>query len=406
MILLGILLILELYIYCWLLGGRFLLFLQVHFDLTSLLFVLLGVVGFITIRGRRPFLAGLAALIRLPKQGNPEIARYYRQLTVFTLLWSVLGMALFCAGSLSLVRLPDIIGSFLAMSIFTFTYAAWSALMLFWPISIRYSIGTEDDSEIRKPFPIADTLLGIAAFFLTRALMAILFVTMATWVYPNGLFPKGLGDVEIVLRITAFSWNPADWSGDLFDYLHPWLYFDTPSFIVILLSLGAFRLAAGPIKNRFVWVPVSIVIGVLWTLEGFTIMLCDLDPMKYGAGTMVALLTAFYGFLAAVFFAIGSKRLVVLFFLALPIWGLATGVIEFADRMQQGHQFTQLDCYACIMLVLFYFAFQIIFALILWDGIKKFVPGFKAKPEEPLPPEEEQARQVLDSAVTRHRKGE
>lgn len=402
MILLGILLVIELQLCCWILGRPIEDFFFIHCDFPALVFVLAGVGAHIVILGRKKFLRGLSALIRLPKEADPEIAEYYGHLTWFTLLLGVVGMAFFAVDALCYIDLIDFVGSPVALSIFIFNYAGWLALALFWPISIRYAVGSESAFPSKLRFPVGTTLLGITAFFLTRALMAIVFVSMASFLF-HQLLPKGPGEAEIVVRLAAFSFNPADWSGNMLNYLSPQLYFDLPSFVLILLSLGGFRLAAGRLKNRFIWIPVSILLGVLWTLEGLVLMLTDLDPDKISSGYLVALLTAFYGFIAAVLFAIGSKRITALFFLSIPMLTLTWGVLAFADRMQEGYRFTLEECTAFLVVFMLDYALATAFGLIFWGGVKEIAKRFSRSSDGPLPPEEEQARQILDSAVTRQR---
>ncbi len=439
---LAILITLVLFLLNLSLGGidRFWVFLPIHCDVPAALFTFLGLFGYTAYKGRKPFFAGLSAVFRKPKEPNAEIAQYFQQLTQFTLFWGVLGMALGMIWALAWVRLPNIIGTPVACSVFSFMYSGWIAVLLFWPIAMRFSAhplsahpdpsatvfpegegnttNLLENSTLHSPlstlrFPIIATLLAIAAFFLIRALMAILLVCLFnTKAYPG--VEKNLGDVEMVLWQTFLTINPGDniqWEY----YLNPVFYWDVPSFIVIVLGLVAFRLAVGKTNgishSRFTYVPVSIFLGLLWTLEGFTMMLCDLDPDMYGAGTMVSLLTAFYGFLAAVFFAIGSWRLVGLVFIPLLSTVLAAVSVGCLWGLGELFQEQRWDIYTGllgatlivvgIMAGLCFIASLVAYLRLLWDSGKKVVMALRAKPDEPLTEEEAQAKQIIDDAVKR-----
>lgn len=410
MFLLAWLLIFELHLACALMGGQmyFERYFMIHWDLLPLSFILVGIAAHVLIFGRKQFLPGLKAILKRPRQPNPEIAAYFHQLTWFTILLGTSGMAFFALETFADIREIDHVGAFMAASVLVFVHAGNLALLVFWPIAVRFETGA-DKSETgnRLPFPVGLTVMGIVSFFLTRAVMAMLFVSMVLF-RPSlaPLVPIQDGEANLVLKLTTLSINPADWQGDIFQYWHPQIYYDTPSLMLILLSLGAFRLAAGPLKNRKDWIPISILFGVLWSLEGFICMLSDLDPDKLSSGTMVALLTALYGFIAAIFFLIGSRRLVFLFFLFWPVLVMTGGLCQSLVQLFSGTVRPPFGSdFALAVFLILYALFLAVFLLTALDGVRSFRRRFCSHPEQSeLLPEESQARQLLDEVVEKERR--
>lgn len=405
MILLAISLILLMFLLSAAICSAGLDYLIVHWDLPSAMFVFLGVLFHILRWGRPYFTTGIKALIRLPKTGDPAVAEYFRYLTRWTLGVGVAGMIYGGAVSLLLMRQPFVIGSFLAVMLFTFSYAGWLAVMVFWPISARFSAGSEAVSPSKKfqHFPVAVSLLGLAAFFLNRACMAILLICLSTDLDSSQAFPQA-EDIDLFLEQAVLKFNPGDFYGDLVNYLHPRIYWDTPSVLIVVVSLWAFRLAAGKLKNRMEWIPVSVLIGVLWSVEGLIIMLCDLDPDKYSSGCMVSLLTAFYGLVATLFFVIGSWRLVRIFFLSIVVvsctWVLPqVFLVPFAEPEKLPPLWLQGMIYGAYFMV-YAAALGVLFRDVL--GVVRILEQrFRPLPQDttPMSSDEEEARKILDSAV-------
>ena len=308
MILLGIFLILELHAMSAFLGGQQFVenYLMIHFDSEAFFFVFLCLLAVVQVRGYKKFFRGLGAVIRLPKTGDAEIAAYFRRLTFDALLIGLVGMLIGGVANFFLIRCLDIVGSYIAFSLFAFSYSAWIAVMLFWPIANRFAADVQPIPSPRNGFPVGLTLVGLTAYFLARAIMVMLLISLLS--SKDGTPTVQFEDLGFIATQALFSLNPVDLDGHAMAYLNPVTYWDCPCFVMVLLSLGAVRLAAGPLKNRLDWVPVSILVGVLWAIEGMICMLCDLDPELYVPGCMVSLLTAFYGFIAATLFAMSSLR--------------------------------------------------------------------------------------------------
>lgn len=406
MILLGISIFVLLFLAGTALGGNLLDMLPVFWDTHAVAWVFLCVFFHVLMWGRPYFLRGLKALVRLPKVTDPEVAGYFRRLTVWTLGVGVVGMVLGSIGEILLMRNPFIIGGYVAFTVFTFFYAAGLALMLFWPISVRFS-----EKAVSNRFPMTTALLALAAFFLTRAAMAMVLISLNSHHVVDGevvspettvVQPEDLGTL---VWLTLFSWNPGDWQGNLWDYLNPIFYWDAPSFILILLSLWAFLLAAGKPKNRFEWIPVSVLFGVFWSIDGTAMMLCDLDPDKYGSGCMVALLTSLYGLVGAVFFAIGSKRLAALVLLALFIFPISLVIPTSIMFSLSSGKLTPLieSDFVFLLYSAWVGVFLGAFLLTLWGGIKKCF-GKPFAFDKALTTDEEEARRILDNAVETERK--
>lgn len=417
MIALGILLIIELFAFSWMLCSYFsenpFHYFALHWDFPAFLFVFLGILTHVLLFGKKKFLPGLRAVFRSPEKADKEIADYFWRLTVFTLLLGIIGMTINAVASLYLIPDPDVIGSFIALSIFTFSYSAWIAVMLFLPISLRFSCDQSaklvELPNAERRFPVGMTLLGILSFFLTRALMAILLLTMIrNW--DKNLLPIPPGDALFVLKQTLFMLNPADPADDL-NYWHPRVFWDMPSMLLILMSVWAFYLAAGKVRNRMIWIPVCILFGILWSLEGFVIMLSDLDPTKLSAGCLVALLTAFYGLLAAILVFLGIGKYVQMFFsfLFLLIVVITVPFACFAGVMAllSGEEIPLEDVSLTLFLYSTALLLGIFFVRASLDYCRQRKESFQQKfatEEQTNEEAEEQAQQLLDSVVMKERK--
>ncbi len=389
MILLGFCLFLFFFVFCTLYIDCPL---WAYYDPPSSAFVFLGVLLHVLICGRKHFLPGLRAVILPPKSGDAGIAGYFRRLAEWTLLLGLFGMLIGVIGSYSYCS-PDVIGTSIAFSVLSFFYATGLTLMLFWPISLRYSAALEDDtppSSKRYYFPLRLAFLGLGAYFMTRALMVSIFVALSTLKPDAGVtFPDFSSfPLREILQKTFFSLNPTDYYGTVFDYLDLTMYWDLPTLLSILVSLAAFRLAAGRQRNRMNWIPVNVLYGVFWSVYGFIIICGNLDPDKYAMGCMVALLSALYGLVGAVFVVIGSRRFAVLFPLGFFILALTEMQMR---RTNNPIVIGEFAVYAVLIAL---------FVCILWDGIRKWLRPAEP-PAEPLVPQEEQAQSILDSAVRR-----
>ena len=297
MILLGFLIVFGIFTLSILLGGGSL---QAFWDLRAFGILFVGITFHIAWFGREFFLPGLKTIFRTPRpergETDPKLGEYFRRLTGFTL-----GFAAVVASVGLLMVLadmnPDNVGQSLATSLLIFVYAIGIALTIFLPISLRHL----PDSTGVNIFPVGLTLAGFASFFITRALMIALLVAIMD---TAGL----LEDIKIIVKQTFFSLNPADLHGSLYDYCDLRCFWNTSGVVAFLGCLGGFRLASGRIHNRWTWTPVCILYGIWGTIMGMVIMLGEMDPVIYPIGCCVALLTTFYGILAAIFFAIRGQR--------------------------------------------------------------------------------------------------
>jgi hypothetical protein len=77
-------------------------------------------------------------------------------------------------------------------------------------------------------------------------------------------------------------------------------FWDFPSFAAVFGMLIACRLEMGKLQNRYDWIPICILIGILWSLLGMSLMLTDLDPETFLIGCMVSLITTLYAFIFAI----------------------------------------------------------------------------------------------------------
>ncbi len=366
-----------------------------YYDPPSSAFVFLGVLLHVLICGRQHFLPGLRALIRLPKSGDPGIAKYYRHLTEWTLLLGILGMLFGVIGSYSYPS-PDVLGVSIAFGVLSFFYATGLTLLLFWPISLRYSATLEDDaspSSKRYYFPLRLTFFGLAAYFMTRALMVSILVAMSSLKLVDGVVQSDTSSfpTKEILQKTFFSLNPTDFYGTVFGYLSLDIYYDLPTLLSILVSLATLRLAAGQQRNRMNWIPVNVLYGVFWSVFGFVIILGNMDPKTYAMGCMVALLSALYGLVGAVLVVIGSRRFAALFVLGFII--LTWTEVLLRGQLDVSTPSKAISTYA------FYAVLIAVFVCILCDGIQKRLRPVESPAAEPPIPQEGQAQSILDSAV-------
>ena len=397
MVFLGFFIVVGLYLFCILFAGGSLI---AFGDLWSLGVVVFGITFHVAVFGPFQFLKGLKTFFLLPQPGaaDPAVGKYYRQLTGFTLGLGTVAMFLGLLVSIGPYRSSEIIGVALAFGLLTFVYATGIALTVFWPISLRH---LPDSVDVRK-FPIGFTAAGFASYFITRAFMITLLVSIMT-LSPRAddtMEPLRMEHVLLIVQQTFFAINPAD-TGEMgeFHYFSPIALWNVPSLLFLLGCVGGFRVAAGRIHNRWTWTPVCILYGVWGVVLGMVIMLGNMDPDTYSIGCAVTLLTAFYGMLAAIFFAIGSWRTPVLLFLLMCIEGCSFS-------LWTGVESTNATLPEIMTIAYFLLSFLAIFLHILWGGIKEMIAKRTEEPQaEPLTPDEKQAQQILDKAVEEERMG-
>ena len=406
MVFLGFLIVVGLYVFCILYAGAPLI---VFVDLWSLGVVVFGVTFHISVFGPFQFLKGLKTFFLLPQPGaaDPAVGKYYRQLTGFTLGLGTVAMFLGLLVSIGPYRNPDIIGIALAFGLLAFVYATGIALTVFWPISLRH---LPDSVDVRK-FPIGFTAAGFASYFITRAFMITLLVSIII-LSPRAndtVEPLRMEHVLLIVQQTFFAINPAD-TGEMGDfyYFTPSFYFDLPSLLFILGCVGGFRVAAGRIHNRWTWTPVCILYGVWGVILGMTIMLGNMDPKTYSLGCAVCLLSAFYGILGAIFFAIGSWRTPVLLILGMCIAGCLSAIWNAPEPVTVRIALPGMVIFVSgiVIMACILFIFSALFLYILRGGIKEIRAKRAEMPlAEPLTPDEKQAQQILDKAVEEERMG-
>ena len=365
--------------------------LEPYFDSRAFGILAVGITAHIAWFGPQFFLPGLKTVFRLPRaelgETDPKLGKYYRRLTGFTLGFAT--VVAFVGLLVMLVDLdPESIGKPLAISLLTLIYAIVIALTIFLPISLRHL----PDSVEPKTFPIFFTLTGFADYFLTRALMVALFVALSTLPKEQtGVsFEQFSMEVRMILTRIFFYLNPVDM--ELFEGFSGYsllAFWQTSGVVLVGILLWGFRVASGRIHNRWTWTPVCILYGLLGTLVGMVLMLSDLNTAYYSIGCMTALLTVFYGMLAAIFFTIGSWRLPVLLvlggFIAVLLQALTMGFVQHYP-----------------LFFVFLGFWILLFLFILWGGIKKMRMARSTalqSPQPPLTPEEKQARRILDKAV-------
>jgi hypothetical protein len=240
---------------------RLLRVLNAHFDLPTLLCVLILVGG-----------SGLLMFLLRPPKNRTDVSGFFGKLALGTLAFGVLlPIATLLVCMTSVIELEaEVYKWILKSAMLAFLYSGWLALLVFVPLSYRFSGGIAE-SKLR-PYFIASALLGIGTFFCIFAGQSIVLMQI-----PVAESTRQFSDEILGAGISIF---PMLW--------------DLPSLVLVWATLAACRLGMGKLQNHYDWIPVSIFIGLLWGLQGMIFMMNDPDPEKFVAGTMVASLTVFY----------------------------------------------------------------------------------------------------------------
>jgi len=274
----------------------------VFVDMPSLLFILLGLAGYILFYGRKEFVCGMRTFFAFsfpPSEDNGESGRYFLRFSQFILAWGLLGMVIGVLLMMADLN-PDTARWGFAVSLLSFLYASGLALFVFLPIGLRLSPPTLQPPAFWR-FSFWHLLFTLAAFYLVRCLVVMLVFFLSHEA------PEYIG---VVFGQAAFMLNPADPTGKYNPFISFYgslLLWDVPSLVLMVGSWWAFRLASGK-RRRWIAAPVVILMGIFWSVQGFIFMLANLNPELVGAGFSVAMLTTLYGFIAAAGFLIADMR--------------------------------------------------------------------------------------------------
>ena len=250
---------------------------QALVDMPALLCLLLPLLGYVLVCGYKPLWTGLSALLRRPAQSQTDVANYFRNLTVCILAFgTAVPITLSCLclypwGDLEIRK------QMLTTAMLLFFYSGWLALLFSVPIASRFSDG-DLGFRLRRFLPIA-ALLGCCFLF------PVFTGTCLLWL--------NVRPVDMLRQINDCV--------DTTNLLHFLVFFqDFPSFAAVLGMLIACRLGMGKLQNRYDWIPICVLIGVLWTLLGMSLMLRDLQPETFLIGCMVSAITTLYAFIFAI----------------------------------------------------------------------------------------------------------
>jgi len=245
-------------------------------DLPSILFILLGVAGFVLLFGRKEFGRGVKTFFAFsypPNEDNIEVGQFFLRLANFIPSWGVLGMVagmVLVMGDLN----PDTVGPAVAIALFCPFYAIGLALFVFLPIGLRLS-------------PQALQLSGFWRFSTRQLFVCLGFLFLLGYLViffsDLGVFPPRFNLGSILLFV------------------------DMPSVILMLGSWWIFRMASGQ-RRRWIGAPAVILMGFFWTIMGIVLMLSNLNPDTLGPGLAVSLITAFYSLIVAIGFLIADIR--------------------------------------------------------------------------------------------------
>jgi hypothetical protein len=241
--------------------------------LICVLFLLFLTTGYILVCGYKQFLAGLPAILHRPAQSQPDIADYYRQLANYTLACGASLAITLSIVSLSLAGDQALCQQILMTAISMFCYSSWLSLLFFLPIAFQFS--DDDWKDKLWYFLVGPAVVGLLLLPGVFAGMCI------NWV--------GVSPLEVLQ-------NNADYN----NYFNILLWYDVASFILILATITALRLGMGKLQNRYIWIPICVIVGTLWTLQGITMMLADLHLEIFYIGFLVALITTLYSFICVI----------------------------------------------------------------------------------------------------------
>jgi hypothetical protein len=194
--------------------------LVIYWDAPTILYILVGVVGYVLLFGGEKFARGMKTFFAFsfPTDDNAvETGRFFLRLAEFTLAWGLLGM--FIGTVLAMSDLdPNTIGMPFAVSVLSFLYATGLAVFVFLPIGLRLSPPTMQLSASWR-LSIRQLVIGFGCFFLMRCLVVVLLLAIAQ--KPD--FRKGpihsdeLGNVVLQAAVAI---NPADPQGDYSPFTH------------------------------------------------------------------------------------------------------------------------------------------------------------------------------------------
>jgi hypothetical protein len=215
---------------------------------------------------------------------------------------------------------PDSIGMPIAVCLLSFLYALGLTVFVLLPIALRLSPPALHAEAWKLTAHLA--IAGIVMFFVMRLLIVVVMFALQN--DPAPTVPERVGKI---VQYTFLTLNPADPNGEvqpqfgdiakryenisqtkqIFIYSLHWLFmfWDFPSLVLVAGSWWIFWLASGR-RRKLIAAPVMILIGLFWSLQGFCIMLTDVDLELIGAGFYVCMLTTFYAFVAAAGFLIAD----------------------------------------------------------------------------------------------------
>lgn len=377
-------------------------FFQFHFEFFAFTYILTGISGRILLSGPLKFLRGLKAILFSPKEEDREISEFYRKLANFTLVWGSLGFLTGVIISTIGIRHLDQIGYGLAFGIFSFFYASCIVFCLFWPIRFRYEpkyplIGP----ELSGHFPVAESLLGFSGYALLRLLMSLVLIAMCNYQQYSEEYIRP-DELSLAFLIAIIPISPTDFISEIGDYSKIGIYINLPSFLSILAGLGIFRLSAGRIRNRLDWIPVSILLGVIFSIYGFIIMFSNLDPSKYGSGVFVSFLSSLYGLIFAILFFIGNKRVATLFALGALILTLSQSLESAISQLKCDiMEIEPLDWIILCIVSTIFICLLLSFVYLLFGGINNLLRKKEDNPEPGLEEKERTAEKILESAINK-----
>jgi hypothetical protein len=240
------------------------------YDLPALLCTLILTVGCIFICGYRQFLAGLPAILRRPTPSRTEVADCYRKLAGYTLACGAVLAITLSVVSLYPIGDLELRKQMLTMAISVFCYSGWLSLLFFVPIAFQFSDGDWRDKWWR--FLSAPAVVGVC-------LLPVVFTgACVNWLQVD--------PVQLLQNHT--------------DYSILWHVRDPINIALVLATITALRLAMGRLQNRSNWIPICVLIGVLWTLLGMMLALANFDPGFFLFGCLFAVLPVLYGCICAI----------------------------------------------------------------------------------------------------------
>lgn len=346
--------------------------------------------------GRKHLAVGFRSLLRQSNVSRPETAEYFRALSRFMFLLACLCFFGGCVLGIVSGTNPQQRGSGPHLGMLCMIYTIALYLFVLWPIVNRCETKSpaHGNGETKISFPVQLTLYGILSFFLLRFLLASTYLQFLSR-NPNasGMVDSYFDWSSALVWLTLFSFNPAELESYPFALVS---YFDVPSLVVVLATMGFLRMMAGPLKNRYEAVPVCLLQGIFWTFLGLLIMFSDLNEKTFSSGAQISMLTSLYGIILGISYFFKDRRVQALFLLSFPMVVLLPLYPYVIVVTLIGAAPFEVFAFYSVAFWAFFVPYVLLIRSLLRDRKKRLE---NQNAEEPLPEQAQAARDTLEKAI-------